>query len=234
MSPATSIPAPLVSSADILKLWPQSENEVVTGKHICLEPLKDRHADDLFPNVGGESHAHLWDYMPRGPFLDLSDFQSYIHDCANSKDVSFWAIRDRKTNQIVGHTSFLRIDPSNATVEIGNIMYSPSLQKTVAASEVWFLLAQRAFTCGFRRLEWKCNARNEPSRRAALRFGHEFEGVFRQHMIVKGKNRDTAWYAILDGDWPRLERAVQAWMDDSNFDGDGMQLEGLVSIREKV
>jgi RimJ/RimL family protein N-acetyltransferase len=234
MSPATWTPTPLVSSADFLKLWPQSKDEIVTGKHICLEPLKERHADDLFPSVGGEAHAHLWDYMPRGPFLDLSDFQSYIRDCANSKDVSFWAIRDRKTDKIVGHISLLRIDPSNATVEIGHIMYSPLLQRTVAASEAWFLLAQRAFNCGFRRLEWKCNARNEPSRRAALRFGHEFEGVFRQHMIVKGKNRDTAWYAILDGDWPRVERAMLAWMDDSNFDEDGRQLEGLMSIRKKL
>lgn len=234
MSPDTSTTAPLVSSADVSKLWPQNQDEIVTGKHIRLEPLKESHAGDLFPSVGGEANAHLWDYMPRGPFFNIAEFQSYIQDCANSKDVSFWAIRDRKTNRIVGHTSFLRIDPSNATVEIGNIMYSPSLQKTVAASEAWFLLAQRAFTCGFRRLEWKCNARNEPSRRAALRFGHEFEGVFRQHMIVKGKNRDTAWFSILDGEWPRLERAVRAWMDDGNFDENGGQLLGLAAIREKV
>jgi RimJ/RimL family protein N-acetyltransferase len=234
MSLATSKPAPLVSSADALRLWPQSESEVVNGKHIYLEPLKEHQANALFPSVGGESHAHLWDYMPRGPFLSLSDFHSYIRDCADSKDVSFWAIRDRKTDQIVGHTSFLRIDPSNATVEIGNIMYSPSLQRTVAASEAWFLLAQRAFARGFRRLEWKCNALNEPSRRAALRFGHQFEGVFRQHMIVKGKNRDTAWYSILDGDWPCVERAVRAWMDDRNFDENGRQLLGLVAMREKV
>lgn len=232
--PTTSTPAPLVSSADVLKLWPQGENEIVIGKHICLEPLKEHHANDLFPHVSGSDHAHLWDYMPRGPFLDLSDFQSYIQDCANSKDVSFWAIKDRNTDQVVGHTSFLRIDASNAVVEIGNIMYSPSLQRTVASSEAWFILAERAFSCGFRRLEWKCNALNEPSRRAALRYGHEFEGVFRQHMIVKGKNRDTAWYSILDGDWPRVERAVRAWMDDNNFDEDGRQLSGLVSIREKM
>ena len=234
MSLATSPPEHTVSSANVLKLWPQSKDEIVTGKHICLEPLKENHAGNLFPHVCGEAHAHLWDYMPRGPFHSLPDFQSYIRDCANSEDVSFWAIRDRKTDQVVGHTSFLRIDSSNATVEIGNIMYSPSLQKTVASSEAWFILAERAFSCGFRRLEWKCNALNEPSRRAALRYGHEFEGVFRQHMIVKGKNRDTAWYSILDGEWPRVERAVRAWMDDSNFDENGRQSSGLVSIREKM
>jgi len=233
MSSSNPTSTHLVSSADNLKLWPQTETEIVNGKHIYLEPLKEHHAEDLFPSVGGETHTHLWDYMPRGPFLNLSEFQSYIRDCANSRDVIFWAIRDRKTSQVVGHTSFLRIDPSNAVVEIGNIMYSPSLQKTVASSEAWFLLAHRAFACGFRRLEWKCNALNEPSRRAALRYGHDFEGVFRQHMIVKGKNRDTAWYSILDGDWPRVERAVRLWMDDSNFDDNGRQLSGLVAIREK-
>ena len=231
MSPTTSTPAPLVSSADALKLWPQSETEIVNGKHIYLEPLKEHHAEALFPSVGGEAHAHLWDYMPRGPFLDVSDFQSYIRDCANSKDVSFWAIKDGKSNQVVGHTSFLRIDASNATVEIGNIMYSPSLQRTVAGSEAWFLLAQRAFTCGFRRLEWKCNAGNKPSWRAALRFGHTHEGTFRQHMIVKGKNRDTAWFSVIDSEWPQVKGAVEAWMEDSNFDEHGKQKLRLEAIR---
>lgn len=225
------MPSLLTSSADASKLWPRENNESIAGKHVTLEPLKESHADDLFPDVGGEAQAHLWDYMPGGPYYELDDFRSYIKTCASSKDVCFWAVKDRKMGKIVGHTSFLRIDPSNATVEIGHIMYAPSLQKTAAATEVWYLLADRAFTSGFRRLEWKCNAANEPSRRAALRFGHTHEGVFRQHMIVKGKNRDTAWYSILDGEWPLLNRGLLKWLDDSNFDEDGKQKLSLVAVR---
>lgn len=110
-------------------------------------------------------------------------------------------------------------------------MYSPALQRTVGATEAWFLLAERAFFTGFRRLEWKCNALNEPSRRAALRYGHVFEGVFRQHMIVKGKNRDTAWYAILDWEWPLQKQVIEEWMGDGNFDGSGRQIRSLAEIR---
>lgn len=223
----------LTSSADALKLWPRDNNDMVIGKHVALEQLKETHADDLFPSVGGEAQARLWDYMPSGPYYELEDFRSYIRNCTASKDVCFWAVKDRKTGKIVGHTSFLRIDPSNAVVEIGHIMYAPSLQKTAAATEVWYLLADRAFASGFRRLEWKCNAANEPSRRAALRFGHTCEGVFRQHMIVKGKNRDTAWYSILDGEWPLLKRALLRWLDESNFGEDGKQKLGLVAVRAK-
>jgi RimJ/RimL family protein N-acetyltransferase len=225
------MPTVLISAADSLKLWPQGTNELITGKHIVLEPLKGRHADSLFPSVGGEAHAHLWDYMPSEPFYDLADFHSYIKRCSESKDVCFWAVKDRNTDQVLGHISFLRIDPANACVEIGHIMYAPSLQKTTAATEIWYLMADRAFASGFRRLEWKCNAANEPSRRAALRFGHVYEGLFRQHMIVKGRNRDTAWYSIVDGEWPRVKSALVKWMDDSNFDEDGKQKLGLAAIR---
>ena len=221
----------VTSAADAAKLWPQDENECITGKHVTLEPLKEKHADSLFSSVSGEAHAYLWDWMPSGPFYELADFQSYIKRCSESKDVSFWAVKDRNTDHVVGHVSFLRIDPANASVEIGHVMYSPSLQRTTAATEIWYLLADRAFSSGFRRLEWKCNAGNEPSHRAALRFGHTFEGVFRQHMIVKGKNRDTAWFSVIDGEWPRVKGAVVAWMEDSNFDENGKQKLRLEAIR---
>jgi len=223
--------APLTSVADSVKIWPQSDDERITGKHVILEPLMERHADSFFPSISGEANAHLWDWMPSGPFYELTDFQSYMKRCADSKEVSFWAVRDRKTDQVVGHVSFLRIDPANASVEIGHIMYGPSLQRTTAATEIWYLLADRAFASGFRRLEWKCNNANEPSRRAALRYGHTFEGVFRQHMIVKGKNRDTAWFSVIDGEWPQVRGAVVAWMDDSNFDENGKQKMRLEEIR---
>lgn len=222
---------PLISAADATKLWPQDGNERVVGKHVILEPLNESHAESLFPSVSGEAQAYLWDWMPSGPFYELGDFQSYVKRCSKSKDVSFWAVKDRNTDKVVGHASHLRIDPANASVEIGQIMYSPSLQRTTAATEIWYLLASRAFSSGFRRLEWKCNAGNEPSRRAALRFGHTYEGLFRQHMIVKGKNRDTAWFSVIDGEWPQVKSAVEAWMEDSNFDENGKQKLRLEAFR---
>jgi RimJ/RimL family protein N-acetyltransferase len=223
---------PLTSVADSAKIWPQNGHERITGKHVTLEPLKEQHADSFFPSISGEANAHLWNWMPSGPFYDLADFRSYIKRCAESKEVSFWAVIDCNTDQVVGHVSFLRIDIANASVEIGHIMYSPSLQRTTAATEIWYVLADRAFASGFRRLEWKCNAANKPSWRAALRLGHTFEGVFRQHMIVKGKNRDTAWFSVIDGEWPQVRGAVVAWMDDSNFDENGKQRLRLEEIRD--
>jgi RimJ/RimL family protein N-acetyltransferase len=215
-------------------LWPRHVTETIAGTHIYLTPLQEHHAEPLFPYVGGESNAHLWTYMHNGPFYSIEDFRSYIKNCVSSTDLSFWAVVDRKSDQILGHSSFLRADYSNAVVEIGNIMYSPILQRTIGSTEAWSLLADRAFACGFRRLEWKCNALNEPSRRAALRFGHEFEGIFRQHMIVKGKNRDTAWYSITDGEWPAQKRTLETWRDSANFDEAGRQKLGLAAIRESV
>jgi len=223
---------PVTSTADAVKLWPQDENERITGKHVILEPLKQQHAESFFPSISGEANARLWDWMPSGPFYELAEFQSYMKRCEESKEVNFWTVKDRKTDQVVGHISFLRIDPANASVEIGHIMYGPSLQRTTAATEIWYLMADRAFTSGFRRLEWKCNAANEPSKRAALRYGHTLEGIFRQHMIVKGKNRDTAWFSVIDGEWPQVKDALVAWMDEGNFDENGKQKRRLEEIRD--
>lgn len=231
MTTMSSDPPPLTSKADVHKFWPQSKDEVILGKHVILEQLQEHHADFLFPDISGEVHEGLWAYMPNGPFHSRADFRSYIKQCAESKDTIFWAIKDRSNSKVLGHNSFLRIDHANAVVEIGNIMYSNQLQRTVGATEAWFLLADRAFACGFRRLEWKCNALNGPSRKAALRYGHVFEGVFRQHMIVKGKNRDTAWYSLLDGDWAREKTTIKEWMDDGNFDESGKQRQSLATVR---
>lgn len=149
----------------------------------------------------------------------------------SSPDVCYWAVVFRTSDQILGYASFMRVDQSNAVVEIGNIMYAPIFQKTTGATEAWFLLADRAFTSGFRRLEWKCNALNKPSMRAASRLGHTFEGVFRQHMLVKGSNRDTAWYSIIDCEWSKLKEALEMWMQGDNFDAAGKQKMDLVAIR---
>ncbi|KAL1585074.1 hypothetical protein WHR41_06458 [Cladosporium halotolerans] len=215
-----------------LPLHPSSPTETLPGTHITLEPLAPHHAPALYPLISGPAAAPLWTYMPSGPFADLATFQSYITQHASSPSAIFWAIRSNATGAILGHTSYLRIDSANAVVEIGNILYTPALQRTVGATEAWYLLASRAFAAGYRRLEWKCNALNAPSRRAALRYGHVFEGVFRQHMVVKGANRDTAWFSMLDGEWPREKRVIEAWMGEGNFDEEGRQMRGLGEVRE--
>ncbi|KAF2715892.1 acyl-CoA N-acyltransferase [Polychaeton citri CBS 116435] len=206
----------------------------INGIHVRLKPLQISDADNLFTSLCGSGNDGLWDYMPSGPFGTREDFTSYIARCAGSTDPLFWCVIDQKSQLPVGYASLMRIDESNRVIEVGNIMYSQSLQKTVAATESWFLLADKAFSSGFRRLEWKCNALNLPSRRAALRYGHKFEGVFRQHMIVKGRNRDTAWYSILDHEWPIRQLALQKWMRPHNFDDNGCQKANLVSIRNEL
>ncbi|KJX98406.1 hypothetical protein TI39_contig412g00017 [Zymoseptoria brevis] len=169
--------------------------------------------------------------MADGPYETIEEFRIHIKRCASSADASFWAVVSRTSGQILGYASFMRVDQANAVVEIGNIMYAPVFQRTTGATEAWFLLADRAFTSGFRRLEWKCNTLNKPSMRAALRLGHTFEGIFRQHMIVKGSNRNTAWYSIIDCEWSKVKEALEAWMQGDNFDASGKQKMDLVAIR---
>lgn len=220
--------------ANCTSLWPRQHHETITGAHVYLTPLEERHAEGLFQHVGGKDNTSLWTYMADGPFDTIEEFRSYIKRCVNSPDVCFWAIVSRTFDQVLGYASFLRIDQSNGVAEIGNIMYAPVFQRTTGTTEAWFLLADRVFVAGFRRLEWKCNALNRPSMRAAERLGHTFEGVFRQHMIVKGSNRDTAWYSIIDCEWGRLKDAIETWMQGSNFDAAGKQKMDLVAIRNRL
>ncbi|MBM3522511.1 MAG: GNAT family N-acetyltransferase, partial [Alphaproteobacteria bacterium] len=141
---------------------------------------------------------------------------------------------DPTSNTALGLAGLMRIDLPNRVIEIGSILYSPRLQRTAAATEAIYLFARYVFELGYRRFEWKCNSLNAPSRRAALRFGFSYEGLFRQHMVAKGRNRDTAWYAMLDGDWPRCRAAFEAWLDPSNFDSAGRQIRSLAAIRESI
>ncbi|KAK5168445.1 uncharacterized protein LTR77_007015 [Saxophila tyrrhenica] len=207
-------------------------HEKIAGSLVELLPLKQEHADGLFPTIGGEEHPSLYDYMGYGPFNDLDAFRSHITHLSNGKDPQFHAIVDKETSKLVGQLSYLRIDPKNRVIEIGHIMYSPSLQKTPQATEVFYLLANKAFENGYRRLEWKCDANNAASRGAAGRLGFTFEGVFRQHMIVKGRNRDTAWFSILDKEWPARKRAFEAWLDPSNFDQERKQVKALKQFQD--
>ncbi|GAB7350509.1 hypothetical protein MBLNU459_g1103t1 [Dothideomycetes sp. NU459] len=215
--------------------YPSRDVELV-GRYATLVGLSPSHSKDLWSGIGGPDNAALWDYMFDGPFLDEPSFDSAIAAKAASKDPVFYAVllntRDGSAEpKAVGLCSLMRIDTANRTCEVGSIVFSPALQRTTPATEAMYLLARYAFEdLGFRRYEWKLNWLNEPSHRAAARLGFKYEGMFRQHLIVKGRNRDTAWYAMVDGDWPARKKAFEAWLDERNFDAEGKQrkkLEGL-------
>ncbi|HKP89608.1 MAG TPA: GNAT family protein [Thermoleophilaceae bacterium] len=205
--------------------------ESLTGAHVRLEPFADAHRDALHRALHGDGADGLWDYLPYGPF-DERAWRDWFAASAASADPLFYAVVGRADERPVGQGSYLRIDPEHGSIEIGHLAFGPALQRTPGATEAVFLLARHAFDeLGYRRVEWKCNALNERSRAAALRLGFEFEGVFRQHMVVKGRNRDTAWYAIVDGDWPRVRAAHEEWLRPGNFDGAGRQRRTLASLR---
>lgn len=202
---------------------------VLQGRYVRLEPLSlTAHGDDLWFGVGGLDKAGLWDYMPDGPFADRAALDSALEAKAASEDPFFFAILDAYSGRALGCASLMRIDPKNRVIEVGGIMYSPALQRTRGATEAMYLMARYAFEeLGNRRYEWKCNSFNEPSRRAALRLGFQYEGTFRQHMIIKGRNRDTAWFSMLDSEWPARKAAFERWLDPANFDAAGQQKSGL-------
>ncbi|SDY76199.1 Protein N-acetyltransferase, RimJ/RimL family [Jannaschia faecimaris] len=179
-------------------------------------------------HAANPTDAAHWAYMPYGPYPDLDVYRLWAAGAESSDDPVFYAIHGPQGWG--GVASFMRIDRSNGVIEIGNIALSPGLQRTPASTEAIHLMIDHAFAAGFRRVEWKCNAENAVSRRAALRYGFTYEGTFRQHMVVKAANRDTAWFAIVDGDWPRLRAAHRAWLDPENFDTSGRQKESLAEL----
>jgi RimJ/RimL family protein N-acetyltransferase len=166
----------------------------------------------------------LWQYLFEGPFPDRPAFDVHLQRMAASDDPLFFAILDSASGGAVGYASFIRIEPIHRVIEVGSILYAPRMQQTALATEAMYLMARHVFEgLGYRRYEWKCNSLNAPSRRAALRLGFTFEGIFRQHMIVKGRNRDTAWFSMLDSEWPVRKANFERWLDPSNFDPDGRQ-----------
>jgi RimJ/RimL family protein N-acetyltransferase len=196
-------------------------HRVLAGERVRLEPLDvRRHADDLF----AAAQADLWDFLPYGPFAERDAFDAHLARQAASEDPAFFAVVDARTGRAEGVVSFLRAESEHRVIEIGHIWFGAALQRTAHATEAIFLLAREAFDgLGVRRLEWKCNAANDRSRRAAERFGFTYEGTFRQHMLVKGRNRDTAWFSLLDGEWPHVRAAFQRWLAAENFDAGGRQ-----------
>lgn len=200
--------------------------EILSGQYAHLEPLSaEKHAALLYRCFDG--HDSIWDYMADGPYSSASQYHRWVRDNAGLSDPHFYAIRNLATDHWEGVASYLRIAPESGSIEVGSISYSPALQRTRAATEAMYLMMKWAFEAGYRRYEWKCNALNAPSRRAAQRLGFSYEGVFRQALVVKGRNRDTAWFAAIDKEWPALKEAFEAWLSPSNFTPDGKQIERL-------
>jgi RimJ/RimL family protein N-acetyltransferase len=201
------------------------------GRHVRLVPLGDADPDALYASLH-RADPGLWDYLPYGPF-DERGWADWLAAAAASDDPLFFAVVDRGCGRPVGQGSYLRIEPGDGVIEIGHLAFGADLRRTRGATEAVYLLARHAFDeLGYRRLEWKCNALNSRSRAAAARFGFAFEGVFRQHMVVKGRNRDTAWYAIVDRDWPGVRAGFEAWLRPENFDAGGRPRAPLAALRE--
>ncbi|MEY4697843.1 MAG: hypothetical protein RIT14_2271 [Pseudomonadota bacterium] len=221
---------------DLLAGWQPAAlpgRAALEGRHVRLERLEAAaHAEGLHRAFAG--HDRLWDFMPYGPFATAANYGDWVTKVAAGQDPAFWAIRDLVTAEPAGVASWLRITPDHGTIEVGHICLSPALQKGRAATEAMVLMMGWAFDAGYRRYEWKCDARNLPSRRAAQRLGFSFEGIFRQHMVIKGRNRDTAWFAITDADWPALRAAFAEWLDPANFDAAGRQRRRLSDLTAPV
>ncbi|MDP9014975.1 MAG: GNAT family N-acetyltransferase [Pseudomonadota bacterium] len=212
---------------------PRPEHRVLTGRLIRLEPLDpDRHGASLWRETHGVGAAERWQYLFDAPFAEEKPFRDFLARKAASTDPLFYAIVDQSSGFAVGFEALMRIDTAHRCIEVGNILYGKSLQRKPGATEAQYLLMRYVFEeLGYRRYEWKCNALNEPSRRAAVRLGFTFEGIFRQHMIVRGRNRDTAWYSMLDDEWPAAQAAFERWLLPSNFDSAGVQRHSLAAGR---
>ncbi|MGB3633934.1 MAG: GNAT family protein [Rubrobacteraceae bacterium] len=207
----------------------------MAGRFCRVEPLDpDLHADDLYEANALDTDGRNWTYLPYGPFENLESYLGWMEGIVYGEDPLFYAIFDSATNKAVGIASYLRITPESGSIEVGHINYSPLLQQKPAATEAMYLMMARAFELGYRRYEWKCDALNANSRAAALRLGLSFEGVFRQAAVYKGRNRDTAWYAAIDREWPALDDAFSRWLDPVNFDERGRQRVRLSDLTAPV
>lgn len=222
--------------ADDLSDWqpkPRPERKVLEGRNVRLEPLEAaRHGDELFAASAVADAGSRFAWLPELPPQDRAAFEPWLEKAEASPDPLFFAVIDKASGKVAGRQTLMRIDANNGVAEIGNIYWGPLVSRKPAATEAQFLFASYVFDeLGYRRYEWKCNNANEPSKRAAERFGFTFEGLFRQHMVVKGANRDTAWYSIIDKEWPALKSAYISWLDPSNFDSDGQQIRRLEEFR---
>lgn len=214
---------------------PRPPREPLLGRYCRVEPLEiERHAADLHAANCAAADGRDWTYLAYGPFDSLEGYQTWMQRVCLGDDPLFHAIVDGATGKAIGVASYLRIEPASGSIEVGHINYSSLLQRSPAATEAMYLMMRRVFELGYRRYEWKCDALNARSRAAAQRYGFSFEGIFRQATIYKGRNRDTAWYAMIDQEWPALQAAFLEWLDPANFDLDGRQRARLADLTGPV
>lgn len=214
---------------------PHPKGISIEGRLVDLKPLNsNKYAKELFSSNLLDEKGINWAYLPYGPFDSQAEYVKWIRSFEEGDDPVFFAIISKKLKKAIGIASFLRINPANGLIEVGHINYSPLLQKTTEATEAMFLMMRWVFDNGYRRYEWKCNALNLKSRRAAQRLGFSYEGVFRQMTISKGRNRDTAWFAIIDKEWQDLKRCFDQFLSESNFDNNGKSKVSLTSLTESL
>ncbi len=207
---------------------------ILTGRYCRLEPLDaSRHGGSLYQTCCCDGSEELWRYLPYGPFADEISFERWLKTYCRMQDKQFYAIVDQQSGKAIGLAAYLRIAPQAGSIEVGNLYFSPLLQRTRMATEAMYLMMKYAFKLGYRRYEWKCNGLNLPSRAAASRLGFEYEGTFRQAAVIKGQNRDTAWFSILDCEWSALKLKFEAWLQLDNFDQQAQQKQGLGIISKQ-
>jgi RimJ/RimL family protein N-acetyltransferase len=206
----------------------------IEGEFCRIEPIDlERHAADLFEAYGKAPDGRDWTYLFAEPFADFAAFREYLAKAAISSDPFHYAVIDRASGKAVGTFALMRIEPVHGVIEVGSVTFSPLLKQTPLSTEAQYLLMRYVFDeLGYRRYEWKCDSLNAPSRKTALRLGFQFEGIFRQAIVYKGRNRDTAWFAVIDTDWPLVKSAFEQWLSKENFDAGGKQRATLASLRE--
>jgi RimJ/RimL family protein N-acetyltransferase len=220
-----------------LKNWKSAnypDSNRISGQYCYLEALSNKsHSDVLFREFQKDNDNSLWKYLPYGPFYTINEFSEFIEEKSNKKDPKFYAIIDIETDEAIGFSSYLRIDENNGVIEIGHLAFSPRLQKTRIATEAIYLLIKYALSLGYRRIEWKCNDKNIASKNSALRLGFKYEGLFRQAAVVKGENRDTAWFSIIDIESDTIVRSLEKWLSIGNFDSNRKQINKLSFYMEQ-
>lgn len=220
-----------LKQSETLDTWqapPFPPHSRIEGQYCVLAPLDAAaHVDDLWQAYALDTDNTVWNYLAYGPFSNKEAFFQYINSRRNIENQQYYAVIDSLTQKALGFIAYLRIQASAGSIEIGCLTFSPLLQKTRMATEAVYLLINNCIDLGYRRCEWKCNSLNEASKKSATRFGFQYEGCFRQAMVVKGKNRDTCWYSIIDKEWPQLQSVYRSWLEQDNFDQNGKQIKAL-------
>jgi RimJ/RimL family protein N-acetyltransferase len=231
MSAVNALGQPIGFALPGWKPPPAPSRTPMEGRYCRLEPIDERFAPDLYAAAAHDPDGHTWTYLPYGPPATEDEYRQWLVATCLGDDPLFFVIVDAALGRAVGQSAYLNIKPPQGSIEVGHVYFSPLVQRTRVATEAMYLLMRRAFETGYRRYEWKCDALNAPSRAAAERLGFSYEGIFRQAIVTKGRNRDTAWYAAIDSEWPRLSAAFEAWLAPENFDAGGRQKASLRDLR---